>query len=143
MSITYKQQLGRVKRMRTDLMTPVELEERLSANDEDHLELSIEKHERARLKENWEQLCKNPKKYFYFDACGLCKKYMKDYAPDSYICDGCPLSDGLNIPMTIDLFLRALSSSKLASSIFCSLVSAVVSITYRPTCLSSAPALHH
>ena len=71
--------------MKQSLMTPSELTERL-ATGEDHLELSIEKHKRARLKKNWDELCGDLCKHYSDETCALCVKYAKG---DS--CKGCPL----------------------------------------------------
>jgi len=70
--------------MKSTLMSPKELNERYTP--ELALELSIEKHKRARLKENWEQLCVSFYSFFYGDACGLCIRHN-----DSEGCNQCPI----------------------------------------------------
>ncbi len=70
-------------------MTPEELTQRIAAG-EDHLELSIEKHIRARLKKNWGELCDTGSEYFCSDTCGLCLKWQKRDG-FYYTCSGCPL----------------------------------------------------
>jgi len=72
--------------MKRSLMTAKELQERYL--DDNALELSIEKWQRAGYKSNWETLKDSPMHYIDGRTCGLCSKYFDtDYGE----CYNCPL----------------------------------------------------